>query len=164
MPEAHWPWQCGIAQLVDLRIANTARNIVHRDLVRAGIRDVYFLDYERPSILDLYGGFSLHDRLLRAINPRPRYHVPAADPTNTPSGAPVINRRLVSVRYSAIGPASTEPIAGQRLAGLDDQIAELQRARELLAGALLCRFDLPATDSKIMGAEIDRRLDRPAGP
>ena len=31
-------------------------------------------------------------------------------------------------------------------------------AREVLAGALLCRFDHPATDCKIMGAEIDRRL------
>jgi hypothetical protein len=29
----------------------------------------------------------------------------------------------------------------------------------LLAGALLCRFDHPATDCKILGAEIDRRLD-----
>ena len=41
---------------------------------------------------------------------------------------------------------------------LDDEIAQLQRAREYLAGALLCRFDHPATDCKIMSAEIDRRL------
>jgi len=45
-----------------------------------------------------------------------------------------------------------------RLAVLDDEIAQLQRAREYLAGALLCRFDHPATDCKIMSAEIDRRL------
>jgi hypothetical protein len=41
-----------------------------------------------------------------------------------------------------------------------------QHARELLAGALLCPFDHPATDCKTMGAEIDRRLDgcdRPVG-
>jgi MerR family redox-sensitive transcriptional activator SoxR len=59
--------------------------------------------------------------------------------------------------------AEWKPIAGQRLAVLDKQIAQLQRARELLAGALLCPFDHPATDCKTMGAEIDRRLDRPAG-
>ena len=49
-------------------------------------------------------------------------------------------------------------IAARRLDALDQQIAELQAARELLAGALLCRFDHPATDCTIMGAEIDRRL------
>jgi MerR family redox-sensitive transcriptional activator SoxR len=49
-------------------------------------------------------------------------------------------------------------IAGQRLVALDEQIAQLQYARQLLAGALECRFDHPATDCKIMGAEIDRRL------
>ena len=31
--------------------------------------------------------------------------------------------------------------------------------REVLAGALLCRYDHPATDCRIMGAEIDRRLE-----
>jgi MerR family redox-sensitive transcriptional activator SoxR len=55
--------------------------------------------------------------------------------------------------------AEWKPIAGQRLAALDEQIAQLQHARGLLAGALLCRFDHPATDCKIMGAEIDRRLE-----
>jgi DNA-binding transcriptional MerR regulator len=49
-------------------------------------------------------------------------------------------------------------IARTRLAALDEEIAQLQRAREYLAGALLCRFDHPATECKIMGAEIDRRL------
>lgn len=49
-------------------------------------------------------------------------------------------------------------IARQRLAALDATIAELQLAREYLAGALLCRYDHPATDCQIMGAEIDRRL------
>jgi DNA-binding transcriptional MerR regulator len=53
-------------------------------------------------------------------------------------------------------------IAGRRLTALDEQIAQLQYARELLAGALLCRFDHPATDCAIMGAEIDRRLEEPA--
>jgi MerR family redox-sensitive transcriptional activator SoxR len=49
-------------------------------------------------------------------------------------------------------------IANQRLAALDDEIARLQRARDYLMGALLCRYDHPATDCKIMGEEIDRRL------
>ena len=56
--------------------------------------------------------------------------------------------------------AEWKSIASQRLAALDDQIAQLQHARGLLAGALLCRFDHPATDCNVMGAEIDRRLDR----
>ena len=34
----------------------------------------------------------------------------------------------------------------------------LNQARAYLAGALLCRYDHPATDCKIMGIEIDRRL------
>jgi MerR family redox-sensitive transcriptional activator SoxR len=49
-------------------------------------------------------------------------------------------------------------IARQRLAALDAEIARLQLAREYLAGALLCRYDHPATDCQIMGREIDRRL------
>jgi len=57
--------------------------------------------------------------------------------------------------------AEWKPIAGQRLAALDEQIAQLQHARLLLAGALHCPFDHPATDCKTMGAEIDRRLDGP---
>ena len=31
-------------------------------------------------------------------------------------------------------------------------------ARTYLQGALLCRFDHPVTECKVMGAEIDRRL------
>lgn len=55
--------------------------------------------------------------------------------------------------------AEWKSIAGRRLAVLDEQISQLQYARELLASALLCRFDHPATDCSVMGAEIDRRLD-----
>jgi MerR family transcriptional regulator, copper efflux regulator len=51
-----------------------------------------------------------------------------------------------------------KPIAARRLEVLDEQIARLNQAREYLAGALFCRFDHPATDCKIMGTEIDRRL------
>jgi MerR family redox-sensitive transcriptional activator SoxR len=51
-----------------------------------------------------------------------------------------------------------KPIAGQRLEALDEQIAQLRHARGLLAAALWCRYDHPATDCKVMGAEIDRRL------
>jgi MerR family redox-sensitive transcriptional activator SoxR len=49
-------------------------------------------------------------------------------------------------------------IATRRLEVLDQQIATLQQARSYLSGALLCRYDHPATDCQIMGAEIDRRL------
>jgi DNA-binding transcriptional MerR regulator len=49
-------------------------------------------------------------------------------------------------------------IAKGRLEALDEQIATLVQARTYLSGALLCRYDHPATDCKIMGAEIDRRL------
>ena len=55
-------------------------------------------------------------------------------------------------------------IARRRLEALDEEIATLQQARGYLAGALLCRFDHPATDCKIMGAEIDRRLSETVGP
>jgi DNA-binding transcriptional MerR regulator len=49
-------------------------------------------------------------------------------------------------------------IARRRLSALDVEIERLQRARAYLEGALLCRYDHPATDCRIMGAEIDRRL------
>jgi DNA-binding transcriptional MerR regulator len=49
-------------------------------------------------------------------------------------------------------------IATRRLEALDEEIATLVQARAYLSGALLCRYDHPATDCKIMGAEIDRRL------
>jgi DNA-binding transcriptional MerR regulator len=55
--------------------------------------------------------------------------------------------------------AEWQSIASQRLEALDEQIAQLQHARRLLAGALWWRFDHPATNCKVMGAEIDRRLD-----
>ena len=49
-------------------------------------------------------------------------------------------------------------IATRRLEVLDEEIATLQQARAYLSGALHCRYDHPATECKIMGAEIDRRL------
>lgn len=54
--------------------------------------------------------------------------------------------------------AEWKAIARQRLAALDEEIARLQGARAYLAGALLCRYDHPATDCKVMAFEIDRRL------
>jgi DNA-binding transcriptional MerR regulator len=54
--------------------------------------------------------------------------------------------------------AQWKAIAARRLEVLDEEIAQLQHSREVLAAALMCRFDHPATDCKIMGAEIDRRL------
>ena len=53
---------------------------------------------------------------------------------------------------------SWKAIARRRLVALDAEIAQMNEAREYLAGALLCRYDHPATECKIMGAEIDRRL------
>lgn len=62
----------------------------------------------------------------------------------------------------AVTVAEWKSIARARLEVLDEHIAQLQHSREVLAGALLCRFDHPATDCKIMGIEIDRRLSEPA--
>jgi len=59
--------------------------------------------------------------------------------------------------------AQWKAIAGHRLELLDEEIAKLQRAREMLALALNCRYDHPATDCAMMAAEIDRRLDGQAG-
>jgi DNA-binding transcriptional MerR regulator len=53
---------------------------------------------------------------------------------------------------------SWKAIARARLEQLDEEIASLEAARAYLAGALLCRYDHPATECRIMGAEIDRRL------
>jgi DNA-binding transcriptional MerR regulator len=49
-------------------------------------------------------------------------------------------------------------IATRRLGALDEEIATLLQARAYLFGALHCRYDHPATDCRIIGAEIDRRL------
>ena len=58
--------------------------------------------------------------------------------------------------------AEWKAIARTRLAALDEEIEQLERARDYLHGALLCRYDHPATDCRVMGAEIDRRLaDQP---
>jgi len=54
--------------------------------------------------------------------------------------------------------ADWKAIASARLEVLDAEIERLERARAYLTGALLCRFDHPATDCRVMGAEIDRRL------
>jgi DNA-binding transcriptional MerR regulator len=59
--------------------------------------------------------------------------------------------------------ADWKAIARRRLAVLDAEIARLQLARGYLEGALLCRYDHPATDCWIMGQEIDRRLALTAG-
>lgn len=70
----------------------------------------------------------------------------------------------VSGVLNAATAADWKPIAGERLAALDEQIARLQHARGLLSAALCCRFDHPATDCRVMGAEIDRRLAASGAP
>jgi DNA-binding transcriptional MerR regulator len=60
--------------------------------------------------------------------------------------------------------AAWKAIGRRRLEVLDAEIARLQQARGYLSGALLCRYDHPATDCQIMGMEIDRRLAPPAPP
>jgi DNA-binding transcriptional MerR regulator len=55
--------------------------------------------------------------------------------------------------------AEWQAIAGERLAALSKEIDRLQQARQYLEGALLCRYDHPLTDCRIMGNEIDRRLE-----
>ena len=54
--------------------------------------------------------------------------------------------------------AEWKAIGAARLEVLDAEIERLERARGYLQGALLCRFDHPATDCKVMAYEIDRRL------
>jgi DNA-binding transcriptional MerR regulator len=54
--------------------------------------------------------------------------------------------------------ASWKEIAHQRLTVLDDEITKLHRARDILAGALLCRYDHPLDECQVMNGEIDRRL------
>jgi DNA-binding transcriptional MerR regulator len=54
--------------------------------------------------------------------------------------------------------AEWKAIGAARLEELEQEIERLERARGYLKGALLCRYDHPATDCKVMGAEIDRRL------
>jgi DNA-binding transcriptional MerR regulator len=58
--------------------------------------------------------------------------------------------------------AEWKAIATQRLELLVEEIDRLERARSYLEGALLCRYDHPATECRIMGAEIDRRLEADA--
>lgn len=54
--------------------------------------------------------------------------------------------------------AAWKQIACERLERLDDEIARLTHSRELLSAALLCRFDHPLDECRIMNTEIDRRL------
>ena len=60
--------------------------------------------------------------------------------------------------------AQWKAIAARRLEVLDEEIARLREARSYLEGALLCRYDHPATECKIMAFEIDRRLGEPVRP
>src|SRR4051812_3780685 len=55
-----------------------------------------------------------------------------------------------------LGAATVEEwktIARERLEVLDAEIARLQNARDYLEGALLCRYDHPATDCRVMAFE-----------
>lgn len=54
--------------------------------------------------------------------------------------------------------ADWKAIGRRRLTVLDAEIERLHRARAYLEAALLCHYDHPATECRIMGEEIDRRL------
>jgi MerR family redox-sensitive transcriptional activator SoxR len=54
--------------------------------------------------------------------------------------------------------ADWKTIGRRRLTVLDAEIVRLHRAREYLQAALGCRYDHPATECRVMGEEIDRRL------
>lgn len=54
--------------------------------------------------------------------------------------------------------ADWKAIGSRRLTSLDAEIARLQLAREYLEAVLNCRYDHPATECRVMGEEIDRRL------
>lgn len=54
--------------------------------------------------------------------------------------------------------AAWKAVAQHRLTALDADIARLIHARELLAASLLCRYNHPLEECKIMNSEIDRRL------
>jgi MerR family redox-sensitive transcriptional activator SoxR len=55
--------------------------------------------------------------------------------------------------------AEWKAIAAERLVALTEEIERLQHARSYLEGALLCRYDHPLTECRVMGMEIDRRLE-----
>jgi len=55
-----------------------------------------------------------------------------------------------------LGEPVTATQFGERVRLLDRPA--MQHSRELLAAALLCRYDHPLDECKIMNAEIDRRL------
>jgi DNA-binding transcriptional MerR regulator len=57
--------------------------------------------------------------------------------------------------------AGWKQIAQRRLELLALEIAKLQHAHEVLEAALLCRFDHPLDECRIMNDEIDRRLASP---
>jgi MerR family redox-sensitive transcriptional activator SoxR len=59
----------------------------------------------------------------------------------------------------AASKAEWKAIGQERLTALKEEIDRLQQAREYLEGALLCRYDHPLTECRIMGGEIDRRLE-----
>ena len=54
--------------------------------------------------------------------------------------------------------AAWKAIVLDRRAQLDIEIERLEHARELLDGALLCRFDHPLDECRIMNDEIEQRL------
>ena len=59
--------------------------------------------------------------------------------------------------------ASWKAIGRRRLAQLDEELERLRHARDLLAGALLCRYDHPLEECRVMNDEVDRRLERRRG-
>jgi hypothetical protein len=84
--------------------------------------------------------------------------VVSLDDVGEPSGAAQRGEGLGLLVGPAVAREPTRSGLGVVLDGDEEQLEVLQRAREYLAGALLCRYDHPATECKVMGYEIDRRL------
>ena len=64
----------------------------------------------------------------------------------------------IAVVLSAGNVEDWKEVARNRLAMLREEIARLQTMSELLDGALLCRYDHPLNECRVMGDEINRRL------
>ena len=64
----------------------------------------------------------------------------------------------IDVVLNARSVAKWKAIALARLEQLEAEMQKLARMHELLQGAVLCRYDHPLSECKVMGRGIDDRL------